>query len=332
MNVLVLGGTRFLGLFVVKALLHRGHRVVSMNIDANATSVLPPEAENINCNRRDYARLRELLAGRGIEAVIDIVSLPTLPKDISAVLDAVGTDLHRYVFSSSTTVYEKTGVYPITEDFPRAGKEAFGPYTAAKLECENFLFDQHQSNRLPISIIRPTKIYGPEGYTYREGFHFDRLTRHRPILIPNDGNMLAQYGYVEDLAEAFCLTLEREQAVGQAFTITGSEMITLNVYIDLLAEIIGVEPRKVYFDTRLLKRFPKPGLYFGDAWRQEGHDCYDITKAREQLGFVPKVKVREGFRRTFDWYKETGGEAYEGRVLDFAFEDELIALAKADAP
>jgi nucleoside-diphosphate-sugar epimerase len=329
MNVLVLGGTRFLGLYVVRALVQRGHRVAALNVDPNATSVLPPEAESIACDRRDYERLKQALSGRHVDAVIDIVSLPTLPRDIAAVLEATGTELRRYIFSSSTTVYQKTGVYPITEDFPRAGKEEFGPYTAAKLECENFLFQQYEQRRLPITIIRPTKIYGPDGYTYREGFHFDRLTRNRPILIPNDGNMLAQFGYVEDLAEAFCLALEREQAVGQAYTITGSEMITLNSYIDLLAEIVGVEPRKVYFDTRLLKRFAKPGLYFGDAWRQEGHDCYDISKAREQLGYLPKVNVREGFRRTFAWYQETGGEAYEGRVLDFSFEDELIALATA---
>jgi nucleoside-diphosphate-sugar epimerase len=329
MQVLVIGGTRFLGKYVVQSLVQAGHRVASVNLDDQAAQRLPAGVESIYCNRKDHARLRAALADREVDAVIDIVYAPTVPDDIAVVLDAVGARLQRYVFCSSSTVYKKTGVYPITEDDPRQGDQRSGGYTQNKVDCEDFLFDQHARHGTPITIIRPRHIYGPENYTYREAFHFDRLTRGRPILIPGDGWLLTQWVHVEDLADAFRLAVEREVAVGQAYTVTGREAITLDAYVDLLGRVTETTPRKVYFDLKLLERFPEPGMYFGESERlEDGHGCFDVHKAREQLGWVQRFSLEDGMRHTYAWYRATdGGDTFRMRVLDFTFEDELIRLA-----
>jgi nucleoside-diphosphate-sugar epimerase len=327
-QVLVMGGTRFLGKYVVAGLVKHGYDVTSVNIDPSAAERLPAGVESVLCDRKDHTRLRSALAGRRFEAVLDIVSAPTRPEDVATVLAAVGPDLKRYVFCSSSTVYQKTGRYPITEEHPRDPKPQYGPYTKDKLDCEEFLFGRFRDEGAPICILRPGKIYGPDNYTYREGFHFDRLTRGRPILIPGDGSQLIQFGYVEDVASAFRLAIERDEAIGQAYTATGTEMLTLNTYIDLLMAVTGVRTPTVPFDVRLLERVREPGLFFGEPARWgEGHDCYDISKARTQLGYAPQVSLEEGMRRAFAWYRESGGETYAHRVLDFSFEDELIRLA-----
>jgi len=328
LDVLVIGGTHFLGKNVVRTLVDHGHNVASLNIDPAAKTLLPSGVESIQCNRKDHERLRTTLAGRKFDAVADIVYAPTRPEDVAAVMDALGRDFRRYVYTSSTTVYRKTGLYPITEDDPKDAKAAYGPYTKDKLDCENFLFEEFRARGTPVSVIRPGKIYGPENYTYREGFHFDRLTHHRPVLVPGNGSQLIQFGYVEDVADAYRLAMERDEAVGEAFTVTGRQTQTLDAYLDLLMEITGVHTRKVYFDPKLVERIQQPGLFFGEPARWgEGHDCYDVSKARERIGYQPRVSIEEGMRRAYEWYVESGGDSYRTRVLDWSFEDELIRLA-----
>jgi nucleoside-diphosphate-sugar epimerase len=269
-----------------------------------------------------------LLQGRRFDAVLDIGNAPTFPEDIGVLLDSVGAHIKRYVFCSTSTVYKRpTTVFPTTEDQPLGTGET--EYTRNKLRCENFLMKTYREHGTPITIIRPRHIYGPENYSYREGFFFDRLERGRAILIPGDGSTLTQFGYVEDVAEAFCLALEREKAIGQAYTVTGKECITLDGYIDLLCKVTGKNVPKVHFAPKLLKQFAEPGLYFGESEGvlEDGHTCYDVGKAREHLGYVPKFSLEEGLRVAFKWYQETGGNSYRIRVLDFTFEDELIWLA-----
>lgn len=332
LHVLVIGGTHFLGKSVIQTLLNHGHGVSSINLDPEAQRSLPAGVESIHCNRKDHEALKSTLAGRRFDAVADIVYAPTRPEDVAAVMDALGRDFQRYVFTSSATVYRKTGVYPITEDHPKDPKINYGPYTRDKLDCESFLFQEFRSRGTPVCVLRPSKIYGPENYSYREGFHFDRLANRRPIVIPGNGTQLIQFGYVDDVANAFRLAIERGEAVGEAFTVNGPQSQTLETYIDMLMSITGVQTRKVFFDPKLLDRFEEPGLFFGEPARWgEGHDCYDISKARDLIGFRPQVSIEDGMRRSFEWFQETGGASYRTRALNWTFEDELIQMAEEKA-
>jgi nucleoside-diphosphate-sugar epimerase len=310
-----------------------------MNLDPHAAQRLPSRVTSIHCNRRDYAAVRAALAGKRFEAVLDIVYAPTTVEDVAAMLEAVGPDIRRYVFSSSSSVYKRTDIYPITEDHPRAGNQLDGGYTQHKFDCENYLFQEHERRGAPIAIVRPRHIYGPRNPTYREGFLFDRLLRGRPILIPGDGSLLNQNGYVDDIAEGFRLAMEREEAVGQAYTVTGRESVTLSAHLDLLAKVAGRETRKVFYDVRLMDRFEKPFETFGEHERfddgfgeherfDDGHAIFDLTKARDDLGYIPKVSLEEGLRRSFEHHQQTGGGDYRRRLLDFSLEDELIGLAE----
>jgi len=331
MQVLIMGGTRFLGKFIVETLVRHGYGVTSVNIDENASSRLPPGVESIFCNRKDHAKLRGALDGRPFDAVLDIGNAPTLPEDIAVVLDSVGPALKRYVFCSTSTVYKKPIViFPTTEDHPVDGGSR--PYTQNKLKCEEFLFVRFRRDGTPITIIRPRHIYGPESYEYREGFFFDRLTRDRPVFIPGEGSLITQFGYVEDMAESFRLALERDEAVGQAYTITGKECITFNAYVDLLGKVTGRKVKKIFFDPKLLEKFDKPGLSLGESLhslKTNSHICYDVSKAKEQLGYVPRFSLEEGLRKAFAWYLQTGGNTYVKRVMNFELEDEFLRLVSA---
>lgn len=267
------------------------------------------------------------VTGHGNEDCIKMLACEEV-MDIAAVLDVVGPSLQGYLYCSSSTVYDKNGVYPITESHPRKRLDKASPYVQAKLQNEDFLFDRSQRGT-PITIIRPRHIYGPDNLTYREGFHFDRLLRTRPILVPGDGSLLFQMGYVADIGDSFRLALETDRSIGQAYTITGGEAYTLDAYVDLLASIAGVQATKIHFDPRLIKGFDQPGFVFGEnETLDEGHGCFDISKARQQLGYAPR-SLKEGMAATFDWYIETGGKTYANRTLDFTFEDKILELAAA---
>lgn len=332
MKILIVGGTRFLGKNIVRILARHQHDVTSINIDKDAASHLPAGVESLFVNRKDHDQVRSVLSGRKFDAVLDIVSAPTVPEDVEVIVEAVGGPLKHYVFCSSSSVYRKTGIYPITEDtaIKRGPEDGAIPYTQDKIACEQYLMKRFTEDGLPVTIIRPKHIYGPENYSYREGFHFDRLTRGRPMLIPGDGSLLTQFGYVEDIADAFRLAIEQEASIGQAYTITGAEMMTLDAYVDLLGSVTGVSPEKVYFSPRLLARFDRPGMYFGESESiHEGHACFSIEKARAQLGYAPQYSLEAGMKASFSWYQETGGNTYRMRVLDFSFEDQLIELAQS---
>lgn len=319
MNCLVLGGSEFIGLHVVRELHRRGHRVAVLN-RGSRNHRLPAGVEIILADRKDHVSLRARLAGLAFDALFDIAYAPTTVEDVRAVLEALDGRVGHYLFCSSTRVYDHTAPLPFTEATPRS--LYWGEYARHKLEAEDLLLERHRASGVPVTLVRPTHVLGPYNTRDNETFFFDRILRGRPILVPGDGGWLRQFGHVEDLAHAFAEMAGDPRASGQAYNVTGEECVTQAGFVELVAHVMGKPVELVYFDPTLLDGFERPGRVFGQNLVYAAHIFYSTAKARLELGLRPRYTLEAGLRQTYEWYLAKG---LDRRPVDFAFEDQLLA-------
>jgi nucleoside-diphosphate-sugar epimerase len=321
-RVLVVGGTQFISLHLVRALQREGHDVAVLNRGRRPEGV-PAGVRAVVADRTQHATLARGLAGQGFEAVCDVAYAPTTGADVAALVDALGPGLRYAIFVSTGRVYDHTRPIPFAEDTPRS--LYWGEYAKNKIEGEDALLERHRTRGLAVTIVRPTHVYGPLNTRNNETFFFDRLLRGRPVLVPGAGGWLRQFGHVEDLADAMAAMLGHPRAAGQAYNVTGEASITQVGLVELIGEVVGRPASVVPFDPGLLARVPA-GPTFGQNLVYDCHAVYTTTKLRAELGLRPRYTLGAGLVQTWEWYRKEG---LDRRPVDFTTEDALLALVRS---
>jgi UDP-glucose 4-epimerase len=305
MRVLVIGGTEFISLHLVQALRRDGHEVVVLNRGRHPERA-PKGTRTIVCDRKDATALKSALAGEQFDGLVDVTYAPTTGAHVEALLTALGGRVGHAIFVSTGRVHDHALPMPLAEDAPRT--LYWGEYARLKIEGE----DAYLRSGVPATIVRPTHVYGPLNTRNNETFFFDRLVRGRPILVPGHGGWLRQFGHVEDLADAMAAILGDRRAFGQAYNVTGEEVVTQVGFVDLIAEVVRQPARFVY-----VTKAP-----FGQNLTYDAHAVYTTTKLRRELGLAPRYTLASGLAQTFAWYR---GEGLDRRDVDFSEEDALLA-------
>ncbi|MEE8148386.1 MAG: NAD-dependent epimerase/dehydratase family protein [Longimicrobiales bacterium] len=219
MNLLVLGGTGFVGPHTIRAALERGHSVTMFN-RGRTNPELFPGVERLIGDRENDLRALE---GRQWDAVLDIPArVPEWVRDAAQVLQG---QVGRYLFVSTESVYSDTSFAGVDEDDPvferepgdqRTGREL--PYGLAKAlaedEARNAFPDRH-------TIVRPGLIVGPGDPTDRFTYWPVRIERGGEVLAPGDGSDFAQIIDARDLARFMIDLVERD--VTGTFNASGPE-------------------------------------------------------------------------------------------------------------
>jgi nucleoside-diphosphate-sugar epimerase len=315
MRALVVGGTEFIGLHVVQALQREGAEVVVLNRGRRPERV-PAGVRTLLADRTDAAALARALGGERFDACVDVTYAPTTGAHVEALLDALRGRAGHVVFVSTGRVYDHARPIPFDEDTPRS--RYWGEYAANKIAGEDALFQRHRAEGLPVTIVRPTHVYGPLNTRNNETFFFDRLVRGRPILVPDGGGWLRQFGHVADLADAVVALLGVPAASGRAYNVTGEEAITQVGLVELIAEVMKRPVTLVHVDTPSGGR-PVP---FGQNLVYDCHAVYTTARLRRELGIRPRFSLAAGLAHTLDWYLREG---LDRRDVDFSAEDALLA-------
>jgi nucleoside-diphosphate-sugar epimerase len=330
MRALVLGGTRFVGLRLVQALAREGFEITILN-RGKTQAQLPPGIKRLRADRRDPDEVRSALSGLEFDVIFDITGYQA--RNLIPIVEMFQGRLKHYVFQSTCGVYAPSHLLPIREDFPYLERTGTAPgldsYEVDKVECEEFLFRAYKENGFPATILRCPAMYGPHNWMDdREGSFFYRLLQGRKVLVPGDGETFLHFVCVDDVARAHISVVRSGMRGGEAFNIADPEAITINGYIDTIADIAGVKAQKVHLEPSALKE--TKGSIFPFPWLRS--QVYDIHKAEEQLGFWPQFDIRSGLRHTYDWWqRERGVERIEftpgrlGHDVDLVGEDEIIA-------
>ena len=315
MNVLVVGGSRFIGLHLVRLLYSQGHDVTVLNRGQTLVE-FPDGVSRLQADRYDAAQVKAALAGRSFDAVYDIsgYDVPSLEPLIDALEGSVG----RFVFCSSTAVYGPSDTFPVHEGFPMH-RDSPRKYSTDKIACEDFLDEVGRRRDMPITIIRPPYVYGPDNYIPdREFSFFARLSQGRKIIIPGDGLNLIHLVHVDDLAEAFAKAPGKPQAEGEAYTVASPDMITTEGFVQAIADAMDVRAEIVHMDAMAYKKLGRQ-LY---PYEYSLSQVYATTKAERDLDWAPPHHMRDGLEMTYRWWLEQG---LDREQWDFSAEDQVLS-------
>jgi 2'-hydroxyisoflavone reductase len=321
MRVLVIGGTQFMGREVAERLAKRGHDVTVLH--RSGQHDLGPDIRNLQADRGDLDKVSALGRDGRFDAVFDFAydwEKGTTPEQVEAVARACGDRLHRYVFMSSIAAYGPGLDH--REDDPLAPDDVPVPYVQHKAGAERRLFRMHQEIGFPVTTFRPPFVHGPRQPFYREQFFWDRLLDGRPVILPDDGETPCPWAYVSDVAEACVRALEVPEAAGEAFNIAHTEPTTQRSFVELLAEVAGVEPRLAPVPRSAIQaaggQLMGDNLYFGEYLDLPPHTEV-VDKVTRVLGVTP-TPLADALRAGFAWYR-----TQPRRPIDYAFEERLLA-------
>jgi nucleoside-diphosphate-sugar epimerase len=327
MQVLVIGGTQFIGREIVRRLTARGHEVSVLH--RGDRHDLGPDVRNLQADRRDVTTVSDLLERSRFEAVFDLAydwQHGTTAAEVEAAARSCGDRLQRYIFMSSIAVYGP-GLGHLESD-PLAPDDVPNPYVQHKASAERLLLRMHEETGFPVTTFRPPFIYGPRQPFYREQFFWDRLADRRPIILPDGGVDPMQWAYVSDVAESCVRAMEAPGAVGHAFNVGHVEPTTQRSFVERLAHVAGVEPAFVAVPRSIIQaaggQLIGPDLYFGEYLDLPPH-TEAVEKAARVFGITP-TPFDEGLRSTFERYR-----AQARRDVTYAWEDRLLASLKGNA-
>jgi nucleoside-diphosphate-sugar epimerase len=357
-----MGGTQFNGLALVRELARHGHEVSVLN-RGNTPVELPHGVRRLFADRTDSSAVRAALAGQDFDVVHDVNAYR--PEDVRTMGELLRGRVGHYVFVSSTVIYAASNRLPIGEDHPVDRSPQQNEYGRLKIECEDFLVREHRERGFPATIVALSMVLGPNNILPdREQRMFARLLAGRPIPIPGDGTTLAQVGHVEDQARALRMLMANPRTFGRRYNLTGADYFSAEGYVDTFAELVGVEPRKVFVPAALMddlhagraslapgrvqakidiRSTESPGAlqrqrflltFLVQRIAPHIHDwnrsvVFSVERMREDVGWKPEFTFPAAVDHTYARFRQQG--LHESSRFDWSWEDQLLGLVEASS-
>jgi len=301
----VTGGAGFIGSHLVKALVKAGHQVrVLDNLSTGSIENLADVLNAIEFVRgdvRDYGAVEYTV--RGVDAVVHLAALidvaesvekPDLYFDVNVKgtynVTKASRNIGIFVFASSSAVYGEPIRVPISEDHPLMPRS---PYAASKVSGEAFVNAFAAQYGFRSIVLRFFNVYGPKQSRAYAGVISEfirRVSKDEPLIIFGDGEQTRDFVHVSDIVNAIMISLKNEEARG-VFNIGSGEAITINQLARLIIKMAGKE------DLKLIYESSRPG--------DIKYSVVDITRAKKELGFEPKIKLELGIKELLKNYKGT---------------------------
>ena len=304
MKCVILGGRGFLGSQLHMALLRNGHRVRIFDRPGSKAALPIPEEEYIGGDLANREDIVDALAG--CDVVFHLVST-TLPANsnenplydvetnlvptirLLEVARASGTK--KIVFSSSGgTVYGVPRNVPVREDHPT---DPLCSYAISKLAIEKFLHLYSHLHGVDYTVLRIANPYGegqsPFGKQGAIAVFTYKALRGEPIQIWGDGEVVRDYLYAGDVAEAMVKAALHE-GPERVFNIGAGRGYSVNELLARIEALIGRRVERTYLPGR---RFDTPV------------NVLDIERARERLRWTPETTLQAGLARTAEWLTKT---------------------------
>jgi nucleoside-diphosphate-sugar epimerase len=309
-SYLVTGGAGFIGSHLAEELLKRGHTVRVVD------SLITGKRDNL-----DVLKGVEFLEGdladmdvaqravKGMEYVLHQAAIPSVPRSVkdpitsnranidaslNILVAARDGGVKRLVYAGSSSAYGDTPTLPKREDMPTA---PLSPYALQKLVAEQYGRMFTTLYGFETVTIRYFNVFGPRQdpgspYSGVISLFATSLLEGRPPVIYGDGEQTRDFTYIANVVDGVLRAVEAPQAAGEVINVATGGRISLNELLRTMQAIVGSSVKAVYKDGRA-----------GDVRDSQA----DISKARELLGYVPKVSLEEGLRHTLAWARDRKG-------------------------
>ena len=302
-KILVTGGAGFIGSHIVDKLLDEDFQVTVLddlstgNLENLSSHMHDGDFHFVKGDVCNFDVVRQVV--KDVDAVFHEAAIASVPRslkdpvftnrvNVDGTLNLLSASLtshvRRFVYASSCAVYGDSGALPHHEQLPPL---ALSPYAASKASAESYCTAFYKAYGLETVSLRLFNVYGlrQRSGTYGgviEQF-LDRLLKGEEPVIFGDGAQMRDFVHVSDVVEAHMLALEKKNAVGETFNIASGVATSVNKLAQMLTDMVGgKELKPIHSDPRR-----------GDV----RHSYGDIAKARNLLGFSPKISLEEGLRR-----------------------------------
>jgi nucleoside-diphosphate-sugar epimerase len=316
MKVLLIGGTGFIGLHVIRQLRGQGHTIAVLH-RGNATPDLSGDVQHIRGDRNRLPELRDAIARFATDVVIDMVL--SSGRQAQQMMDTLRGIAGRVVITSSIDVYRAFAIVhgndtgplqptPLTEDSER---RTVAPYSAERLQMAKTVFSWITDDydkipvedavlsdpALPGTVLRLPMVYGPGDPLHRLFPYIKRMDDGRPTILFADDYAAwrTPRGYVENVAAAIALAATSERAAGRTYIVAEQPAFSELEWAKRIAEQAGWRGEFVVLPRN---RAPQH-LQFPENLGQHGDAS--SARIRKELGFEDPVPLEEGIRRTIAW-------------------------------
>ncbi len=265
MKALFIGGTGTISMGIIKKLAGDPLWEVWVLNRGNRNSEVPDSVHQIKANIYDEEDVQKKLSGMTFDTVCEFIAFDVnaVERDHRLFKGKTG----QYVFISSASAYNKPSAhYVITEGTTLANP--YWEYSRKKIECEEFLMKKYREEGFPVTIVRPSHTYDersiPLGVHGNKGFYqvIRRMQQGKPVLIHGDGSSLWALTFNSDFAIGFVGLMGNRHAIGEAFQITGDEILSWDQIYKTIAEALGTE----------LKAYHVSSDFLSDAGAKYGYD------------------------------------------------------------
>lgn len=288
-RVLVTGGTGFIGGRLIERLvLECGAQVrVLLRNFSRATRIARFDLEMLKVDLTDAEAVKK--AAEGCDVVLHCACGTdgselnqrsiTFDGTVNILNAARQAGAQRVVHISTINVYGPLADGDLDETTPR--RYAGDVYSDSKLDAEKAALDQHAQHGLPVVVLQPTIVFGPFGPAWTMRI-FNELSSGRVILV-NGGNGLCNAVYVDDVVSAILLAAVRQEAVGEAFLISGPEPVTWREFYGAHEGILG-------HDSHVEMSEPEAQAFFKEQMRPKGLLSESLKMLREEVPLRRRVR------------------------------------------
>ena len=253
MKVLFIGGTGQISSAIVHKL--AGEKSYEVWVLNRGSKAVPEGVHQIVADINDEAKVIDAIKDMHFDTVCEFIGFTVDQVERDYRIFNGRTD--QYIYISSASAYHKPSAsYMITEGTTLANPH--WQYSRDKIACEEFLMKKYREEGFPITIVRPSHTYDeknvPLGVHGKNGFYqvVKRMQAGKPVIIQGDGSSLWHLTFNEDFAIGFAGLIGNRHAIGEAFHITGDEVLTWDQIYSTIADALGVELKPYHVSSEYL--------------------------------------------------------------------------------
>ena len=261
MRALFIGGTGTISAAIVRRLANEMNWEVWLLNRGNRPEAVPAGVKTLVCDIDDEARVLELLGDTTFDCVCEFIGFKV--EQVERDWRLFRGRARQYIYISSASAYNKPAAsYVITEGTALANP--YWQYSRDKIACEAFLMAKYREEGFPVTIVRPSHTYDersvPLGVHGRMGSWqvVKRMMEGKPVIIHGDGTSLWALTFNRDFAVGFTGLMGNRHAIGEAFQITGDEVLTWNQIYATIADALGVKLNARHVSSEFLAAVGDP--------------------------------------------------------------------------
>jgi nucleoside-diphosphate-sugar epimerase len=338
MHILVIGGTRFIGPYVVRRLVALGHQVTLFH-RGTTTTELPESVEHVYGDRKHLSQYRDIFSRLSPQLLLDMI--PMNQADALSIVRTFEGIARRVVAISSQDVYRAYGrltglepgplePVPLTEASPL--REKLFPYRTENYQAQSkYRWQDHYEKiqveqvvlnnpHVPGSIVRLPMVYGPGDPQHRLYEYVKRMEDKRPVILLEKGLSGWRWtkSYVENIAERIVLVLQQERAAHQIYNIGEAETLSEQEWVTEIGRIAGWKG--------IVVSIPRDALPedWPDGMDTNQHMVVDSTRIRKEMGYDESIKKEEALQRTIAWEIRHPPSIVDPQRFNYALEDALL--------